>query len=137
MRDAPWSQAFETAGIVGPQAFDMLSSALSVDGHSSIFAGSHQLDTMAHEHMYELNDALTAVRRLLESGRLDHAGNLERLEERLEGARWPNHEMAEAARDLLFDLRSRQHRVSMRYEREMRRDESLKAIYKAFDPRAF
>lgn len=132
-----WSQAFETARIVGPQALDMLSSALSVDGHSSIFAGSYHLDTMAHQHMYELNDALRGVRRLLESGLLDHAGNLERLEERLEGARWPNHEMAEAARDLLVDIRSRQHRVSIRYEREIRRDQSLNAIYKAFDPRAF
>lgn len=92
---------------------------------------------MALGHMYELNDALRAVHRLLESGRLDHVGRLEQLEERLESSRWPNHEMAEAAEEVLRELRVRRGRVLTRYLHESKKDAALEAIYRRFDPRAF
>lgn len=129
---ASWSQAFETAGISVREAFDVLSLADLTNTYTS----AHRRDTMAMEHMYELNDSLRAVRRLLESGWLDHVGHLEELEERLEGARWPNHDMTESASELLHEVRWRHHRVRARYDREIRMD-TLNVIYRAFDPRAF
>ncbi len=130
---ASWSQAFETAGISASEALDHVQTAISFGGYGD----AHHLDTMAIDHIYEVNDALRVVRRLLESGRLDHVGRLDEIEERLEGARWPDHDMAEAASSLLSEVRFRRGRVFARYLQESKNDRSLEAIYKAFDPRAF
>jgi hypothetical protein len=130
---ASWSQAFETSGIVAWEALDVLESATYFSG----YADAHDHDSDALEHMYELNDALRAAHRLVESGHLDHVGRLDRLEERLEGARWLNHEMAEAAEDVLREVRARRGRVFSRYLQETKMDPTLEAIYRSFDPRGF
>lgn len=133
---ASWKQVFETGGIAVPQAVALFFSAM-MPMHSGSMARAHREDVSQFEQVMRFSEALRDLNHSLEAGRLDHVGTLDRLVTILAGTRWPDDDLAEAARDTIGRLRTRQNWLIQRYQREITIDPKLDPIYRSFDQRAF
>jgi hypothetical protein len=134
---ASWRQVFQTGGILVPQALAVFFSAWALPTHTDVLARAYRQDVFYHQRMMELSDGLRELRRVVEDGRLDHAGTLQKLISLVASTRWPNERLADAAQETLSIMRGRMSMVTTRYRREIDADRRLEPIYRSFDQVAF
>jgi hypothetical protein len=130
-------QVFDTTALIVPEALGLLYATAAGSAHSGVLTNAASVDLQNLQNAVQLGQLLDAVKRYVQSGRMDHVGLLDQLMAGLARPAWPNGQLAQLARDLVQTIENRRATVMLRYHRESTLDPAMRAIFQLFDRTAF
>lgn len=129
-----WAQLITTGKLViAEMAGTMLATAVG-PAHTGLYARAHEKDRQEFRRRQQIGDFLDALKKAIESGKLDRVEWLERATTDLNRIEYPDKGLAKMAGDAVKAADARKKFLAARYRAEIRLIPALQAEFDTYDP---